>query len=104
METMKKIEGYWYSEYEPQYPMPKPNVLTQEEAEDIFMKIIEKEKGARKTNYRGWSKSRINGERLGSGEFETTEWKWPEDFAEHYVLKHKVKPSDEFLKYIGHIK
>lgn len=31
-------------------------------------------------------------------------WKWPGDFAEHYVLKHKVKPTDEFLEFIGYIK
>lgn len=100
----KKIEGYWYSKDEPQYPKPKPDVLSDKEAEDIFLKIIDKEKEARINRYKGFSRSRITGETLGTKEFETDEWIWPEDFAEHYVLTHKVKPSDKFLDYIGYEK
>jgi hypothetical protein len=98
----KKIEGYWYSEYEPNYPMPKPNVLSDDEAKEIYEFIKKKEEGARINRYKGWSTSRITGEHLGSTEFETDEWIWPVDFAPHYVMKHKVKPTDEFLKYIGY--
>ena len=31
----KKIEGYWFSKYETQYPMPEPNVLTEKETARI---------------------------------------------------------------------
>lgn len=101
-----KIEGYWYSKYENQYPMPVSNVLSQEEAEQIYALILEKEKTARKVLYKGFSSSRITGERLGCEEYfsEDILWRWPGDFAEHYVLKHKVKPTDEFLIYIGYNK
>lgn len=105
----RKIEGYWYS---PQiqkydkivYPTPIPNVLTDFEAEEIFKLIKEKEKVAKEVRYRGMSSSRITGEALGNLEYQTDEWLWPGDFASHYVLEHKVKPTDEFLKYIGYNK
>lgn len=96
-----KIEGYWYSETCPNRPNPIPNQLGAEDAIKIFGLIKDKEKTARKRLYKGSAKSRFTGERLGSGEFETKEFAWPEQFAEHYVLKFRVKPSDEFLKFIG---
>ena len=85
-----------------EYPTPIPNILTEKEAEDIYILIRKKEHTAECVSYRGWTKSRITGENMGSREYETDEWIWPEDFAPHYVLKHKVKPTDEFLKYIGY--
>ncbi len=115
-----KIEGYWKENNEitltlsngkpftrtlsdkNNYPIPIPNILSQEEAEKIYALILEKEKVARVLYCRGCSTSRITGEMLGNKEFETDEWSWPEDFAKHYVLDHKVKPTDEFLKYIGY--
>lgn len=106
----KNIEGYWYSEtmvkYNPKYknyPKPIPNVLTEEEAKNIYNLIVEKEKEARVIHYRGYSESRITGERLGSTEYWTKDWLWPDSFSKHYVLDHKVKPTDEFLKYIGYV-
>ena len=96
-----KIEGYWYSEYAPQYPKPIPNELNEEEALLIYNKIIEKEKQAKKIYYKGLSFSRITNEILGNVEYELNDWKWTGDLAEHYVLTHKVKPSDEFLKFIN---
>jgi len=96
----KKIEGYWYSDYEPQYPMPIPNVLTEEEARSIYELILEKQKTAKVVHYKGWSTSRITGEHLGSTEFQTEEWIWPVDFAKHYVLENRVSPSVEFLEYL----
>jgi len=98
----KKIEGYWYSKYHKQYPMPIPNQLTDKEASAICMLIKMKEKEAKVRIYKGWSNSRITGEKLGCREFETEHWIWPSDFTEHYVHKHKVKPTDAFLKYIGY--
>lgn len=96
----EKIEGYWWSKYETEYPKPIPYVLTDIAAKVIYNLILEKEKEAKVIRYRGFSRSRITGERLGSTEYWTDEWLWPEDFAKHYVLDHRVKPSSEFLKYI----
>jgi len=119
----QKIEGYWKendhvirleSKVKPgiflervipsksNYPTPIPNVLTEEEAKTIYDLIVQKQKIAVKHYYRGPSTSRITGEMLGYDEYQTVEWRWPGDFAEHYVLKYRVKPTDEFLKYIGY--
>lgn len=102
--TKKNIEGYWYSEHHSEYPMPIANSLTQEQAEEIYGLILEKEKTARVALYRGFSVSRITGERLGCREYQTDEWLWPGDFAKHYILEHKVKPTEKFLQYIGYNK
>lgn len=99
---MINIEGYWYSASAPHYPKPIPNVITQDEANKIFELIKIKEKAARLTHYRGRAHSRIDNSTLGSGEYETKEWVWPELFAEHYVRDNRVKPTEAFLNYIGH--
>lgn len=107
MRLDKKQEGFWRSSHgyatdiEKNYPMPVANVLKESEAKEIFDLIVKKQNGAQKNRYRGLSGSRITGELLGCVEYETDEWVWPGDFAEHYVLTHKVKPTDEFLTYIG---
>lgn len=127
MEKAKQIEGYW-SETPPntpriisatrngitltkelparksQFPWPKPNVLTDIQAKEIYNLIKIKENTAECFGYMGWTKSRITGENMGNREYETDGWVWPEDFAPHYVLKHKVKPTDVFLEYIGYEK
>lgn len=100
----KKIEGYWYSELHKEFPMPVPNVLSKYEAELIYDLIKKTEYYARKEFYKGFANSRIEKSVwVGSAEFEKGGWIWPEGFAEHYVLKHRVKPTDDFLKFIGYI-
>jgi hypothetical protein len=90
------------------YPIPIPNVLSEGEAIRIYNLIKEVELKCVKHYYMGCSVSRITGETLGNGEYESDAsingWTWPADFAEHYVLQHKVKPTDEFLKFIGYYK
>lgn len=102
----QRIEGYWYSPYcEIKYPMPIPNVLSQEEANKVYHLILKKQSQAREIAYKGSSVSRIDGKTwVGSTEFFTKDWIWPNGFAEHYVRQHRVKPSDDFLKYIGYLK
>lgn len=98
-----KIEGYWYSRSESEYPMPIANVLTEDQAKAIYALIKRKEGSARVLHYKGMSFSRIEPTVVvGTKEFVTDAWRWPEGFAEHYVLKHKVKPTAEFLAYIGY--
>lgn len=101
-----KKEGFWHSDaivkWEGiKYPNPIPNSLSEEEAKEIHSLIKEKEEEAKQLAYRGTSQSRITGERLGNKEYKTDSWVWPGDFADHYVLEHRVKPTDEFLDYIG---
>lgn len=100
----QRVEGYWRrnEEEDSELPFPVPNVLTEKEAKIIYELIVAEEKAAVKEYYRGISFSRITGEPLGNAEYETRTWKWPGDFAKHYVLEHKVKPTDEFLYFIGY--
>lgn len=103
---MAKIqqEGFWGSKLEPHYPSPAPNTLSDSEAADIFQLIKKKEKRASLIQYKGFAMSRIEKKvRVGSGTFRSGNWEWPQGFAEHYVKAHKVRPSDEFLKFIGFI-
>jgi hypothetical protein len=119
MRLDKKVEGYWIEPptviemksskgfilrkeipTKTNYPTPIPNVLTEEEARTIYDLIREKETIANCYGYMGLSQSRITGDLLGNKEYELNEWIWPGDFAEHYVLTHKVRPTDEFLKWI----
>lgn len=98
------IEGYWYSKHSPEYPMPIPDQLADDDAAKIYNLIRDKEKNATITSYRGCSVSQITGQMLGNSEYDLNGWIWPADFAPHYVLTHKVKPSDEFLEFIGYCK
>lgn len=101
---MKKIEGYWYNpRHDESYPVPIPNILTQEEADKIYDYLCRLEKRTRIRYCKGCTVSRITGETLGNSEYETAKWKWPGDFGDHYIKAHRVRPSDEFLRYIGYI-
>jgi hypothetical protein len=98
-----KIEGYWYSKYETKYPKPIPNILSQEDANSIYKLIKNKERSASNTKYRGYSISRIDDKTIvGSSEYSLNNWRWPAGFAEHYVRDNRVKPTDEFLNFIGY--
>jgi hypothetical protein len=121
MRGNRKIEGYWHSKpyvmertsksgftlrkeipSKDTYPTPVANEITQEEALEIYELITDKEKDVDVISYRGSTVSRFTDERLGSKEYWTNDWLWPEDFAKHYVLEHRVKPSKEFLEFIGY--
>lgn len=97
-----KREGFWKSAYEPNLPIPAPHVLQPDQAYQIFALIHALEQKAHKALYRGRSYSRIDGTMLGNAEYEYKGWQWPGDFAAHYVLQYRVKPSDEFLEFIGY--
>lgn len=100
----EKIEGYWSDGKNSKFPIPEPDILTENEAKKIYDLIIIKEKSAEILSYRGCSVSRITGKMLGNKEYQYDEWLWPADFAKHYVLENRVKPTDEFLEYIGYKK
>lgn len=100
---MRKIEGYWYSENCPQYPMPIKDELTPRQAYDIYTLILVKQSESKIVVYRGLSRSRITGQLLGGIEYEhPSGWVWPGDFAKHYVFDHGVKPTDEFLNFLNY--
>lgn len=98
-----KIEGYWNNKYNdyPEYSFPVANELTEEDANEIADMIEKCQLVATENRYRGFSQSRITGELLGCAEYELDGWIWPGDFSEHYVRKHRVKPTDEFMTFIN---
>jgi hypothetical protein len=98
--TNQKVEGYWYSKHEPDYPMPIPNILTEDEANEIYDLMLKKQKEAKINKYMGVSMSRLTDEMLGSVEYELNGWIWTGNLDKHYVKEHRVKPSDEFLSFI----
>jgi hypothetical protein len=98
----RKVEGYWFSKHSPEYPMPTPYELTQIEADAIADLIKVKQRSATKNIYRGFATSRIDHTSVGSSEYSLDGWHWPESLAEHYVRKYKVKPSNEFLEFLGY--
>ncbi len=105
-----KEEGFWYSKYEPHYPMPIANTLTEKEAKDIYELILVKEKIAKEidndkcymASYLGPTECRFTNKNLGNKQYHFYDWCWPGDFAPHYVLKYKVKPTDDFLDFLGY--
>jgi hypothetical protein len=103
---MNKYEGYWNNKKNnyPDYPMPLRDVLDPEEANIVYGLILEKEKLAKKEQYKGYAESRIDGSQLGDSEFKLDDWTWPDSFANHYVKRYGVRPSTEFLKFIGYLK
>lgn len=100
-------EGFWYSKSEPNLPKPISNILTENQARKIYLLIRKKEKKCFENiggivHYKGFSFSRINGKNLGSYEYVLENFRWPGDYAKHYILEHKVKPSNKFLEFIGY--
>ena len=95
----KRIEGYWGPDNG--YPMPIPNVLSEEDAIRVSDALALREERALEKRYRGLSYSRITGEMLGCVEYQLDDWSWPGDFRTHYILEHRVKPTDEFLLWLG---
>ena len=97
-----KLEGFWYSVYEPHFPHPVASVdfdnWINKEKFIAALNAVEN-KLAVKTSYRGFSLCRICESRNGSTEFELQGWRWPVGLK-HYIVEHQVKPSTEFEEFI----
>lgn len=92
-------EGFWYSKYEPDLPMPVANPEPWE-GQDTFLAALEKVEGkASCTAYRGWSNCRLCQKFNGNEEHDHKGWSWPAGFR-HYVAEHNVRPTSEFILFI----
>ena len=94
-----RVEGYWWSESTPEYPMPVANTEPWEDQKLFLVRLARREKTAKITRFRGASECRICGCRNGSAEFSSGRWRWPSGLR-HYVEDHNVEPSDEFVTFI----
>ena len=92
-----KIEGYWYSSSEPQYPVPKPRKSPI--SREFLDKLSAVEAIAEKYGFRGWSTCRCCCKPNGSQEYKFNGWIWPEGFM-HYLTEHNVHPTPAFMDMI----
>jgi hypothetical protein len=98
-------EGFWHDKYERKndgFPMPVANEKPWMH-QQFFLEVLKRvENGIRITpdmRYMGDSECRICECVNGSIEYRLNEWVWPEGFR-HYVEKHNVMPSKEFIDFI----
>lgn len=101
-EKKTKLVGFWYSEEKAHFPKPEPNKLNQIDADALCALILEKQKKARVNRWKGYARSRITGERLGTVDFVLDGWKWPEQYAEHYIKAHRCCPPEEFISWLNY--
>jgi hypothetical protein len=95
----RKIIGYWYSTFEPQYPMPIANNVPFPNKINIIKALQAKEAVAQKKFAKGWSTCRICKKSNGSVEYESGNYTWPEGYL-HYLEDHNVVPDSEFVKWL----
>lgn len=88
--------GYWYSDREPELPMPDSNESMEHEEE--IARYLRSHKEINR--YRGSSTCRICGDRRnGSTELSDGTYIWPQGLA-HYVEEHKTTLPAEFIEHI----
>lgn len=92
-------EGFWYSEQEPELPMPQPYLDEWPDKAEFLRRLTDVEGLARKEHYRGWSDCRLCEQKNGSVEYQLGPWKWPAGL-QHYIEVHNVRPSLAFEDFI----
>lgn len=92
-------EGFWYSDYEKDLPMPIAYKNPWNGQKEFLEKLIVLEIIADSIGMRGFSRCRICGDINGSIEYSLLDWTWPAGFR-HYVEVHNVKPSDAFIEFV----
>lgn len=92
-------EGFWYSKYEPDLPVPKAQTSPSADQEEVLERLSKLEAKAQTVFMKGWSTCRICGCANGSSEFSYRGWTWPSGFR-HYIEAHNVQPSPEFKAFL----
>jgi len=92
-------EGFWKSSYEPDLPSPVPNDMPWEGQELFVQRLIQVERLAKMTAYKGMSRCRVCECSNGSREYSYNGWVWPAGLM-HYIIEHNIQPSDEFIEAI----
>lgn len=92
----RKPIGYWFSQEEPHLPNPKDFVnpywdITERNAVVAYLRA-----GNKGPAFKGSAPCRLCPERLGSCDMYDDVYMWPQK-TEHYLLKHGVKPPQEFI-------
>ena len=94
----KYLEGYW-DDGDGKYP--KPVEYPHKWGKSKFLahlRAVQKESDQK--HYKGYSYCRCcDNDRNGTSDFTLGSWRWPEGF-EHYIERHKVRPSLAFEMFI----
>lgn len=95
-ELYVNLEGFWYSEYEPWFPVPEERMDDMPRKSLFLDLMVEAEEECRSQwetiYYRGFSTCRICGRHNGSMEYHFKRWHWPSGYR-HYIEEHNVRPS-----------
>lgn len=89
----KKYIGYWYSKYEPEYPMPIENSATDDEIHKMLSVYQYFKSEGHEMFCKGSSVCRLCGKLNGSSEFVFKNMVVPEGLK-HYIVDHRVKVQD----------
>lgn len=92
-----KVEGYWWSKQEPNFPKPEHSEKPFNEKEKVIARLKIVQERTRVVHYKGISTCRCCDTCNGSSEYFYKNWKWPEGLL-HYIDVHNIKPSDDFLE------
>lgn len=104
MTTPVKV-GFWYSKYEPHFPMPKAHKVPYPKQKEFLAKLAAVELVLTDSGsydaFRGLSSCRLclGGRANGSWTFKTPQFQWPEGYS-HYIQEHNVRPPQEFETFI----
>jgi hypothetical protein len=97
--TTDKPFGFWYSQWEPEFPMPETSDY--ERADELAAKLELIEAKSIKEKYRGASSCRIchchNGIATFIYEKDGYTYLWPSGFR-HYLIEHKIQPPAYLLE------
>lgn len=97
----EKFEGFWFSEWEPEWPKPVAHPEWPMDAERSQQWVLDRlsyiERKAQIISYRGPSFCRVCNKLNGTQSFTFKGWEWPSGFR-HYIEEHNVVPSTEFLR------
>ncbi len=91
--------GFWYSKFEPEYPMPVARSKPFPDKEQILRNLTQVEAQAEKLHYRGSSIWRLcDLKRNGAFSFRLKGFEWPVGYR-HYLEEHNVAPDPAFVRH-----
>lgn len=101
----RQVEGYWNTKDNdyPQYPMPVRHNKKWKKSEFlVHLKVVQNDLDGKTSQgfMKGWSTCRVCQAKCGSSEFARGKYDWPDGLV-HYITKHGVKPSDDFIEFIN---
>lgn len=89
--------GFWYSESEPHFPVPRPGPSPVDK--NVVKKLLQAQAVAQQRHYKGWSDCRICGKPNGTSDYRLGGFVWPEGYR-HYIEEHNVPIDFQFQLFL----